>query len=556
MVHVNDASDIISNSGVSTVKKDKVWSTQDAFNSCKEWITKCQKEHSSCRVSLPFFLPTRLVYVRGKPRVVSLDDMKSVQNYATLSHCWGSQTFLTLPKSTLEDFGRQIPSDALSKTFLDAILVCKQLGVDYIWIDSLCIIQDDPQDWQNEAGLMSDVYGHSYINIVASGAVDGRAGLFFRRSGAWRCRVKVPLAGGPAVYECVPFNMHTESIRPMPLSNRGWAVQERLLPHRSLLFTATEVFWGCNENIACERFPKSYPTELYSDYYSYSRGASRKQRVHEILWPEVVEQYSRCRLTFQRDKLVAISGVAREIQIHTRDQYVAGMWRSGLEQSLLWSTDVPINDSKFSNSPENPPCKAPSWSWVSVYNSASLPATQAPQHRLQVQVLDICIPPDEDPFGANSTARISLACSQMVMGHSSQDSSGSFYTDIFFGRKMLFRNIYLNFSQPNDIGRTLWLLPVLVNFEPVPFFEDDDITCSIRGLILRDGLGIEPGCYERIGFFVKEFEVSEHIRCRKDLDKFIEECNAEAKGIGGRDFSFSRLHCDENGIMRKVIILI
>jgi len=65
---------------------------------------------------------------------------------------------------------------------LDTVLVCQQLGVDYIWIDSLCIIQDDPQDWQKEAALMTKVYGHSYINIAASGAVDGTAGLFFRRS--------------------------------------------------------------------------------------------------------------------------------------------------------------------------------------------------------------------------------------------------------------------------------------------------------------------------------------------------------------------------------------
>ena len=119
-------------------------STRDSLQLCKQWFLRCKDSHEECVHSRPHFVPTRLVFIGGTfPRLMTRAELEEVQSYATLSHCWGHTIFLTLKKSNLQEFRQCIPSDALSKTFLDAILVCKEVGLDYIWIASLCIIQDE-----------------------------------------------------------------------------------------------------------------------------------------------------------------------------------------------------------------------------------------------------------------------------------------------------------------------------------------------------------------------------------------------------------------------------
>ncbi|KAE8449665.1 hypothetical protein EG329_007995 [Mollisiaceae sp. DMI_Dod_QoI] len=350
-------------------------STQDSLSLCKQWLRACNSR-SKCNLPSPSFLPTRLVFVRGAPRVQVFHDWKGVEKYATLSHCWGNQRFLTLTEGNLHELQEKIPPEALSKTFLDAIFVCRELGIDYIWIDSLCIIQDDPEDWRKEAALMTKVYGHSYINIAASGAVDGSVGLFFPRQTPWRY-----------------------SIASMPLSGRGWALQERLLPHRTILFTATQAFWECYESVACEIFPKTYPMVLYGDNDAPNRGVFRKEPTHKMPWEHIVTDYAHCSLTFTRDKLVAISGLAREIQQHTKDQYCAGLWGKNIATHLYWLVSydiIPSNSSPELND------TAPTWSWASV----NAPIMMNPIDKLTdshivryVELLDIYTQPNEDPFG-------------------------------------------------------------------------------------------------------------------------------------------------------------
>jgi hypothetical protein len=92
----------------------------------------------------------------------------------TLSHCWGGRSHIKLTMDNTEDFQSNIPCDDLPKTFLEAISVVKHLGIAYLWIDALCIIQDSPSDWACEAAKMPKVYANSFLNIQSccwSGAV-------------------------------------------------------------------------------------------------------------------------------------------------------------------------------------------------------------------------------------------------------------------------------------------------------------------------------------------------------------------------------------------------
>ena len=192
------------------------------------WLKTCRKSHSQCKSSPGEFIPTRLISTAAdRARLCLIEDFPNFPEYATLSHCWGNNAFHTLKRNNLESFKSRIPQEALSQTISDSIKIARDLGILYIWIDSLCIIQDDDSDWMRESSLMSSVYGGSSLNIAASGAVDGRSGCFLQRSHTWKCLVEANFGNRPERFQCVPLRMYYESLRSGPLGKRGWALQER-----------------------------------------------------------------------------------------------------------------------------------------------------------------------------------------------------------------------------------------------------------------------------------------------------------------------------------------
>lgn len=106
----------------------------------------------------------------------------SSEHYMTLSHCWGSNEILRLLRGNLDSLCKSIRLESLPKTFKDAMRITRDLGIRYLWIDSLCIIQDSPDDWLQEAAAVSYVYKNSFCNIAATGAADGSQGCFFSRN--------------------------------------------------------------------------------------------------------------------------------------------------------------------------------------------------------------------------------------------------------------------------------------------------------------------------------------------------------------------------------------
>jgi hypothetical protein len=152
--------------------------------------------------------------------------------------------FLTLNRHNLDTFRKRIPEEALSQTFKDAIVIARELGLLYIWIDSLCVLQDDTDDWLLEAATMSSVYGGSSLNIAASGAPNGNFGCFLRPEYTLQCQIQVESGCRAVRYRCVPDGMYYYSLADMPLMKRGWTLQERFLPSRTLHFTSTQVFFG------------------------------------------------------------------------------------------------------------------------------------------------------------------------------------------------------------------------------------------------------------------------------------------------------------------------
>jgi hypothetical protein len=128
----------------------------------------CSTEHSCGQVK-PGSYPTRLLYVGNTAsctlRLCTATEVQAGEKYMTLSHCWGMEKFFTLTLSNYDSLRQHIDPNSLTKTFQEAITATKALKIQYLWIDSLCIIQDSPEDWEIESAQMNEIYSNSYCNI-------------------------------------------------------------------------------------------------------------------------------------------------------------------------------------------------------------------------------------------------------------------------------------------------------------------------------------------------------------------------------------------------------
>jgi hypothetical protein len=167
---------------------EKSTDSPSAFALTSYWLRTCLESHENCKVEdLPGWMPSRLLYVGSshQDEQVFLCDTSHraipSQPYATLSHCWGDEPITKLLQQNLETLTRTVPLEMLPKTFKDAVKLVQHLGIRYIWIDALCIIQDSEKDWRQESLLMNKVYRYSTLNIAASDSGESNGGCFFSR---------------------------------------------------------------------------------------------------------------------------------------------------------------------------------------------------------------------------------------------------------------------------------------------------------------------------------------------------------------------------------------
>lgn len=404
---------------------------KSAANILTRWLDGC-KSHPACS-GQPAKLPRRLLDLSqaGLPRLVETDTIETTSTilpgYTTLSYCWGVPGRDAHPPRTTRDTYRArtkgIEWAELPTLFQDAILLTRALGCNFLWADSLCIIQDDEQDWIEQSATMADVYSLAYLTIAAVAATSPSASLFDERRAfvGMSCRraresaPPIPAAhfepmtthaieypGPPSTATPAPVHVrrshsHTHgfvlasggqrSSAASPLLARAWALQERLLSRRVVFFTASEMLWQCLEGFRCEcgdmdSFSAVLP-RMHQASAAYkgtrppdwdSEGASVGRIQHTLaqlargrcsaqqardVWPEVVRQYANLTLTRESDRPYGIAGIARRIQEATGDTYLAGLWREDLPRGLLW-VGLPLWSTKTRRR-----LGIPSWSWLS-----------------------------------------------------------------------------------------------------------------------------------------------------------------------------------------------
>ncbi|KAK5734899.1 hypothetical protein LTR17_008532 [Elasticomyces elasticus] len=336
----------------------------------KEWFEKCEESHTFCKsMRTKNWRPSRLIHwgATTNDLVVIHEAIRYDENvrYATLSHRWTPEEQV-LRTSNIEDFREGFPLATLKASIRDAVTFADHLGCRYLWVDTLCVIQDDSYDQEKQICQMDKVYSNAVCNIAASDATHSNEGCFFDR------RPETQYASvwlGKDTSEQMPhiLRSHRSRTRSTVLDGRAWVMQEKILAPRTVHCGRTEVSWECREMQASENNPVGSNRQSELTEYSMSihvpplevlfkgiwgRGVDVQSQGDDISrrdhWKVLVENYTSRKLTFSRDRLQAMAGIIATWQKLHSGECIA----------------------------ESP---APTWSWASVDGTVAFVGTSQPR---------------------------------------------------------------------------------------------------------------------------------------------------------------------------------
>ncbi|KAI8964052.1 HET-domain-containing protein [Daldinia sp. FL1419] len=394
--------------------------TQAAFDRAAEWLAYCIEHDEPCKPPDRNFVPRRLLNVRRNDGASEpfLFEPTNPTAYACLSYCWGEDVgdVLKTTTSNLDSHYKEVPLRSMPKSLQDAVTLCRGLNISYLWVDSICIVQDDYDSWLQDASMMDQIYLNSQVTISALEPSSCKAGFLGKQKFGhpeWQQILKLPDTEDEYIARQNIGNTVEQS-----LDKRGWCLQETLLPYRRLCFDGNEMSWECSCRKVCEcghciwpRFgsmEENYEfnaaqlgsllkgialqstTKKITEFYSlgvsdrHIQWLTGKQSADHIkgapekiydLWRRVVSNYSRRALSRQSDKLAALVGLSNIMRkstqkdTNTRDDYIAGLWKEELHFDLTWRVAAYKPRSNLStNERSSAPDQRqyfPSWSWAS-----------------------------------------------------------------------------------------------------------------------------------------------------------------------------------------------
>ncbi|KAF2106153.1 hypothetical protein BDV96DRAFT_655024 [Lophiotrema nucula] len=312
------------------------------INTMSEWIRSCGRRHS-CLPRNDVFLPTRVLDVGSPPStsirlVCFAREHTTSGKYLALSHRWGSTTankmFRTL-KENLEAFKQAISIADLPTTFRQAVQITRSLGIQYIWIDSLCIVQDDSEDWDHESGLMEKVFSSAYATIAATCATGTNDG--FLKSRPKRQCVLMKKGEFP-YYVCEAIDNFYEHVEQADLNKRGWVLQERALSRRTIHFTERQCYWECGGGVRCETFTKMKNRKAsFLGDADFPRSVESYVKGMKIeLFQDLYSKYSNLALSYNADRPIAIRGLEKRLLQTLDTKGGFGIFDVYLHRCLLW----------------------------------------------------------------------------------------------------------------------------------------------------------------------------------------------------------------------------
>lgn len=343
-----------------------------------KWLTRCRLEHDACGATNGLGSPSRLLKISSSKIQLVDNSSKHPGEYCALSYCWGNEKPPMLTKDNYEIMtSTGIPYEELPLCYQDAVVIAQGLKLKYIWIDSLCIVQDDRHDFGLECAKMGGIFGDATITIVVSELHNVYESFINRQGEKWtedfgqygdRVEYEFEMTGTdgePSIVIAREYLPHWENVAAFtPHAYRAWTFQERKLARRCLIFNKAETFWECPHVCMCEctnpdelkMTPQILPLKSDGPKATLEGRFKRDEEV-DSFWRQNVEEYCGRRLTRCSDRLPALGGIASMVAQTTKDEYLAGLWMQNLLRQLIWRpTGRGNRPSRY---------LAPSWSWAS-----------------------------------------------------------------------------------------------------------------------------------------------------------------------------------------------
>ncbi|KAH8624427.1 hypothetical protein IG631_21166 [Alternaria alternata] len=386
-------------------------------SAAEDWLVSCVQEHKKCRRVDDVFVPPRLLRVtcaQDEVHLVSMDVTKPVP-YAALSYCWGGDQLSKTVKSNVEIVPRAIKD--LPQTIHDAILVTRQLKLEYLWVDSMCIIQDSDEDKDALIGQMHKIFACAQVTIAASKASRCTEGFLAPRPTVpqFYAAIRAPLGtdnGIPRRVILMPYPKR----RVEPLVRRAWSLQETVLSRRILSYGNRQLYWYCG---VCVRHDGGVLDRESPNWASLQtpeeQVAGNPRERYDVTpistisrWIGIVKQYTMREMSEPSDKLIAISAVAQRLVNLTEGKwgrYYAGIWTEHFFQQLLWAT----SESEIAKRPVR--YRAPSWSWAAIDGRVDWPSMfEFVGTKILCKLLDVEIQllRSQQPYGAVTAGRIQV----------------------------------------------------------------------------------------------------------------------------------------------------
>ncbi|KAL7963429.1 heterokaryon incompatibility protein domain-containing protein [Trichoderma compactum] len=336
------------------------------FNIARRWLQEC-RSHEACLMNKVPELPTRVVDIglpdaKSLPRVFISHGAKA--DYIALSHCWGGKIESVLTSKTYHDYQQALPISEISANFKDSFRIARELGIQYIWIDSLCIIQDSKEDWEIESSRMGAVYRNATLTVSALVSAKSTVGILKTNENRF---LGAPKSAKLRIYEDSSKDdevevdwksREEENLRRLmtecALTSRGWTLQEYILSPRNLLYGQRQIYWRCpSMMISADATPEGnqFPDQKF-------------QKASQVIYSDILadyyelaEMYSARQLTYGSDKHAAFSGIAQMVHPSISGRYLAGLWTVDFKHGLLWYAEMASCRHVESHG-------APSWSWM------------------------------------------------------------------------------------------------------------------------------------------------------------------------------------------------
>ncbi|KAH8807415.1 heterokaryon incompatibility protein-domain-containing protein [Xylogone sp. PMI_703] len=504
---------------------------EDALRRIEQAFTECITQHESCSRSKIGLLPSRVIDI--EMMCLYETEKGETGTYAALSYCWGGDQEVKTTRANISSKKRGIATETLPQTLQDAVHVCMQLRIRYLWIDALCIMQGDEDDVAREISQMANIYNRATVVIAASRAKTVHDGFladigdYFSRPIMLPARCSATCEGYLGIIP-VP----TERSEDEPLNQRGWACQEISLARRALIYTEGGVIWQCNALFDRLAFDGIQIGSHPSEDLAVVAKELREGVFQEMLWDQLVKTYTLRSLTDPDDRLPALAGIAAIAAPMWNSRYYGGLWEHNMEGQLGWRLDkgairAGLTDYTWSS------LEAPSWSWASVYgpvwNVASFNRSETPRG---VKIISCQVTPahPENPLGRVTAGRLTV--------------------EAFL--------VHARYADPS------WLDDTCIDSDGTSATDEDlsKMWCLLLGCAAHNGMGpndypqwhgllvsrLSDGSFKRLGHFSQDLDYENWLDEDEDFEEIYAEL--EARNAVGLDARFPT-----EGRRRRVVLV-